>query len=1472
MIYTFYSYKGGVGRSMAMANVAEWLYRQGLRVVMVDWDLEAPGLESYFFPPGKESYFFPPGKELDAVRSQLGLIDMLTAYKRMFPRLSLPPRAAGVASNNNLGGPATPAQALASAGAQLAVALQPAAGLKTEESQGLAERSDDRLAATLQVLEDSLPPISSVLYPIHPPVTEHGPALWLLPAGWRSDAQEGQPRGTDKRFAAYAQAVQDFNWTDFYLSYEGEAYFEWLRRQLTAPALADVVLIDSRTGVTEMGGVCTRQLSDVVVSFCAPNLQNQSGVEMMAKSFRRTEVIAQRRRKIEIVMVPTRIDVSELDAQNNFEKEFRTRLDQFTPAAFGTVKSSFWNLAIRYIPKYAYTETLAVTSADPTSGLPEAYQKLAAHLVLLAEGESGARIRRKYAHELQRVFGPLLPSVVIAHDRRAYQSSAGQMVASELRTRLSDYGVTAWPELPAGLSPQEEWRQITGLIDQSKCLVLAVAPGEPISTELLRQWRYARQQGLATFMVAPGGAAGIAGDAGYPRWLRETYCYDLNRDWDALARLLQSPPQMARVPFMAPDLPANYVPRQQEELRLKELLLSNDDAGGRSANFGLWGSAGCGKRVLAMALCHDEAVITHFCDGILWAKLGIQPDIAGELAKLYTALTGERVTFADEREAGERLAERLAEKKCLLVLDDVWELKHLKPCLDAAPRSRRLIITRDLNILTSVGAEAILVGDFNDAEAVELLTAQLNLLPEDAARFTPYVARIGRWPLALKLANAALRKRLGPGVRVGDVLDYLDQALNKDGVLAFDQSDAPDKDESIARSIGLTLDQLSEVERERYAQLAFFPPHETITSARLAERWRLDVFETERLLHRFAELALVRFDLSTKTVEIHSYLRDYILNPASGYDYNSRYEVAFKQLPSEMQEMARRVFTRLVRLALPNEKAGDTLLTIKLSEFDEDHRRIIPELAEARLVTLDREKETVQLPGDEMLRNWARLQNWLQADREFLLWRQLLRRQVAEWYEHQDPGALLSGARLSKAMEYQANHRLDLTRAELAYIEESARAAEERERLVKEAQEKTEAASKQVQITEAKHRRRQIGAVAVIILLLALGVISIGGFFLWQSGRNSAQLQASQAILTGNERTGQGDYDGAISSYSKAITLTPNNDLAYASRGSIYYLTGDYERAITDYGEALKINEANPTANYYRGSAYALQGDADEALKYLDRAIELKPNYPEAYSARGYAYLLKADKQANQQHWLDRAISDLDKAVSLSPNDANAYANRGRAYLLKAMYDKAITDLTKALQLRTDFAEAYLYRGIAYAKSGDKLSAVEDLGKVTGFTKDAALRGKAASQLAQLGVNTPAVVKKMPKDIKIFLQYAGTDTFAINRVQDLLSRVGYNVQSPQPVQAPITDADVRYFDETDKASAQDIVQEVSKGLKGAGFSREVKLKFLDNPKYASVPIGNIEVWLPPLERPPLPKSAQDYIQLPSQQKRSAIKK
>jgi hypothetical protein len=49
-IVTFYSYKGGAGRSMALANVAWILATNGRRVLAIDWDLEAPGLHRFFYP------------------------------------------------------------------------------------------------------------------------------------------------------------------------------------------------------------------------------------------------------------------------------------------------------------------------------------------------------------------------------------------------------------------------------------------------------------------------------------------------------------------------------------------------------------------------------------------------------------------------------------------------------------------------------------------------------------------------------------------------------------------------------------------------------------------------------------------------------------------------------------------------------------------------------------------------------------------------------------------------------------------------------------------------------------------------------------------------------------------------------------------------------------------------------------------------------------------------------------------------------------------------------------------------------------------------------------------------------------------------------------------------------------------------------------------------------------------------------
>ncbi|WP_377268549.1 FxSxx-COOH system tetratricopeptide repeat protein [Peterkaempfera sp. SMS 1(5)a] len=75
-VVTFYSFKGGTGRTMALANVAWILASNGKRVLTMDWDLEAPGLYRYFFP-----FLGDP-----ALDSTPGVIDLVRDFDALTPR------------------------------------------------------------------------------------------------------------------------------------------------------------------------------------------------------------------------------------------------------------------------------------------------------------------------------------------------------------------------------------------------------------------------------------------------------------------------------------------------------------------------------------------------------------------------------------------------------------------------------------------------------------------------------------------------------------------------------------------------------------------------------------------------------------------------------------------------------------------------------------------------------------------------------------------------------------------------------------------------------------------------------------------------------------------------------------------------------------------------------------------------------------------------------------------------------------------------------------------------------------------------------------------------------------------------------------------------------------------------------------------------------------------------------------------
>jgi len=74
-VITFYSFKGGVGRTQALANVAVGLANRGKNVVLVDMDLESPGLHAFFCPPDRMHLPYHDG-DFD---SRLGLFDFVEA-------------------------------------------------------------------------------------------------------------------------------------------------------------------------------------------------------------------------------------------------------------------------------------------------------------------------------------------------------------------------------------------------------------------------------------------------------------------------------------------------------------------------------------------------------------------------------------------------------------------------------------------------------------------------------------------------------------------------------------------------------------------------------------------------------------------------------------------------------------------------------------------------------------------------------------------------------------------------------------------------------------------------------------------------------------------------------------------------------------------------------------------------------------------------------------------------------------------------------------------------------------------------------------------------------------------------------------------------------------------------------------------------------------------------------------------------
>ncbi len=293
-IITFYSYKGGTGRTMALANTAWIMASWGRRVLVVDWDLEAPGLHR----------FLHPFLDQQRIQTTPGVLNLITDYVRAI------------------------SEEIASATPWI---------LDQPERRERWMRERARIGGALITLD------------------------WKnFPPGGRLDYMSAGRQNRD-----YSAYFSQFDWNLFYDQQFGGEFLDALSAELRRDY--DYVLIDSRTGLSDVADICTIQFPDVLVDCFTLNDQSIDGAAAVA---RRVEDVFQDR-QIRILPVPMRVEDAEADRLEAARAKVRHKFDRIVARSPGLDRQRYWgSVEIPYKAAYAYEEILAAfrdVPGTPTS-------------------------------------------------------------------------------------------------------------------------------------------------------------------------------------------------------------------------------------------------------------------------------------------------------------------------------------------------------------------------------------------------------------------------------------------------------------------------------------------------------------------------------------------------------------------------------------------------------------------------------------------------------------------------------------------------------------------------------------------------------------------------------------------------------------------------------------------------------------------------------------------------------------------------------------------------------------------------------------------------------------------------------------------------------------------------------------------------------------------------------------------------
>ena len=443
------------------------------------------------------------------------------------------------------------------------------------------------------------------------------------------------------------------------------------------------------------------------------------------------------------------------------------------------------------------------------------------------------------------------------------------------------------------------WAQIEDTIRERSGIehLVLIASARALTRGVVRrEWRLGSQEGKTITNVYWSRRDGFEAPdfEDLPSWISAKNMLDLSLTDrpTALLNILRQPGRGARRPFMANDLPSDFVQRVDEFDKLKTTLLDAERKDAIAINVALQGAGGFGKTVLAQAIAHDDEIYDAFYDGILWVTLGERPDLNTKLNDLLKTLLDEPQTFTDLGASLNKFRELLQERRCLLILDDVWRERDVRPFLEGAPLTARLITTRRNDILPA-NTITVAVDQMAEGESFQLLSSGITVsqVSEESALRQLAKVRLGRWPVLIKLVNGFLGREIQRGAELGEAIHEAIARLEKRGLTNFDLSDERAREAAVESTVRASLDYLvneigkgrsADVFSElRYFELAVFPEDFDIPISTVAQLWSLsaglDEIDSRDLLHALSSLALTQsFDLRHKSVKLHDVLRKYV--------------------------------------------------------------------------------------------------------------------------------------------------------------------------------------------------------------------------------------------------------------------------------------------------------------------------------------------------------------------------------------------------------------------------------------------------------------------------------------------------------------------------------------------------------------------------------------------------------------------